>query len=69
MPLAPFLFGASGMVVAVALSLLGLFGFGAAVARMTARPWWLGGLRQLALGIVAASVTFGLGHLLGVTVS
>ncbi|WP_327084901.1 VIT1/CCC1 transporter family protein [Nonomuraea sp. NBC_01738] len=68
-PLAPFLFGASGMVVAVALSLLGLFGFGAAVARMTARPWWLGGLRQLALGIVAASVTFGLGHLLGVTVS
>ncbi|MEV4895318.1 VIT1/CCC1 transporter family protein [Nonomuraea sp. NPDC055795] len=68
-PLAPFLFGASGMVVAVVLSLLGLFGFGAMVARMTARPWWLGGLRQLALGVAAASVTFGLGHLLGVTIS
>ncbi|MGP3917847.1 VIT1/CCC1 transporter family protein [Nonomuraea sp. 10N515B] len=68
-PLAPFLFGASGLVLAVVLSVLGLFGFGAAVAAMTARPWWLGGLRQLALGVGAATVTFGLGHLLGVTVS
>ncbi|WP_157252171.1 VIT1/CCC1 transporter family protein [Nonomuraea typhae] len=66
-PLVPFLFGASGMLVAVILSVLGLFGFGAAVARMTARPWWLGGLRQLALGVGAACVTFGLGHLLGVS--
>ncbi|MFI7701218.1 VIT1/CCC1 transporter family protein [Nonomuraea sp. NPDC049480] len=68
-PLAPFLFGASGMVLAVVLSVLGLFGFGAAVAVMTSRPWWLGGLRQLALGVGAATVTFGLGSLLGVTVS
>ncbi|MFI7149188.1 VIT1/CCC1 transporter family protein [Nonomuraea sp. NPDC050022] len=68
-PLAPFLFGASGLAVALVLSLVALFVFGAAVARMTARPWWLGGLRQLALGAGAAAVTFGLGHLLGVTVS
>ncbi|MBN6055606.1 VIT1/CCC1 transporter family protein [Nonomuraea sp. RK-328] len=68
-PLVPFLFGASGLAVAVVLSVLALFGFGAVVARMTARPWWLGGLRQLALGVGAAAVTFGLGHLLGVTVS
>lgn len=68
-PLVPFLFGASGLVVALVLSLLGLFIFGAAVARMTARPWWLGGLRQLALGTAAACVTFGLGHLLGITLA
>ncbi|MGW0204197.1 VIT1/CCC1 transporter family protein, partial [Nonomuraea sp. NPDC003201] len=68
-PLVPFLFGASGLVVAMIVSVLALFGFGAAVARMTARPWWLGGLRQLALGAGAAAVTFGLGNLLGVTVS
>lgn len=68
-PLVPFLFGASGLVVAVVVSVLGLFGLGAAVARMTARPWWLGGLRQLALGVGAATVTFGIGHVLGVTVS
>ncbi|GAA2273972.1 VIT1/CCC1 transporter family protein [Nonomuraea roseoviolacea subsp. roseoviolacea] len=68
-PLAPFLFGASGLTVAVVLSVLALFGFGAVVARMTARPWWLGGLRQLALGVGAAAATFGIGHLLGVTVS
>ncbi|MFI9591634.1 VIT1/CCC1 transporter family protein [Nonomuraea sp. NPDC052265] len=68
-PLAPFLFGASGLFLALALSMVALFGFGAAVAVMTARPWWLGGLRQLGLGAVAAAVTFGLGHLLGVAVS
>lgn len=68
-PLVPFMFGASGLVMAVLLSLLGLFGFGSVVASMTARPWWLGGLRQLALGVAAASVTFGIGHLLGVSVS
>jgi VIT1/CCC1 family predicted Fe2+/Mn2+ transporter len=68
-PLTPFLFGASGLLTALVLSVLALFGTGAAVARMTARPWWLGGLRQLVLGVGAAAVTFGLGHLLGVAVS
>ncbi|MCF6474580.1 hypothetical protein FAF44_40290 [Nonomuraea sp. MG754425] len=68
-PLAPFLFGASGIMVALVLSVVALFGFGAAVAAMTARPWWLGGLRQLALGVGAATVTYGLGHLLGVSLS
>ncbi|SDJ83956.1 Predicted Fe2+/Mn2+ transporter, VIT1/CCC1 family [Nonomuraea maritima] len=68
-PLAPFLLGGSGLLVALVLSVLALFGFGAAVAVMTARPWWRGGLRQLVLGVGAATVTFGLGHLLGVAVS
>ncbi|MEU8245528.1 VIT1/CCC1 transporter family protein [Nonomuraea sp. NPDC048916] len=68
-PLVPFLFGASGLAVALVLSVLALFGFGAAVARLTARPWWLGGLRQLGLGVGAAAVTYGLGHLLGVTIA
>lgn len=68
-PLVPFLFGASGLTVALVLSVLGLFGFGAAVAQMTARPWWLGGMRQLALGVGAAAITFGIGNLLGVAVS
>ncbi|NUR83222.1 MAG: hypothetical protein HOY71_03955 [Nonomuraea sp.] len=68
-PLAPFLFGASGMLVALVLSVVALFVSGAAVARMTARPWWLGGARQLLLGVGAAAVTFGIGHVLGVAVS
>ncbi|WP_214316737.1 VIT1/CCC1 transporter family protein [Nonomuraea sediminis] len=68
-PLAPFLFGASGMMVALILSVVALFISGAAVARMTARPWWLGGLRQLTLGVAAAAITYALGHLLGVAVS
>ncbi|TYB41819.1 VIT1/CCC1 transporter family protein [Actinomadura chibensis] len=68
-PIAPFLFGASGLVVPLVVSLLSLLGFGAAVARMTARPWWLGGARQLVLGVAAAVVTFGVGSLLNVTIS
>ncbi|GAA3152165.1 VIT1/CCC1 transporter family protein [Nonomuraea salmonea] len=42
-PLAPFLFGASGLMVALLVSVIALFGFGAVVAVLTARPWWLGG--------------------------
>lgn len=68
-PLVPFFFGASGLALAVVLSVLALFGFGSVVAHLTARPWWLGGLRQLVLGVGAAAVTFGIGHLLGVAVS
>ncbi|MFD2352776.1 VIT1/CCC1 transporter family protein [Nonomuraea ferruginea] len=68
-PLVPFFFGASGLALAVVLSVLALFGFGAVVAHLTARPWWVGGLRQLVLGVGAAAVTFGIGHLLGVAVS
>lgn len=55
--------------VAAVLSGGAMFVVGAAVGRMTARPWVLTGLRQLALGIGAAAVTYGVGSLVGVGVS
>ncbi|MEW2069468.1 VIT1/CCC1 transporter family protein [Streptomyces sp. NPDC007346] len=68
LPVLPYLLGASGLWPSVLLALLGLFGCGAVVARVTARSWWFSGLRQLALGGAAAALTYGLGTLFGVAV-
>ncbi|MDJ1133867.1 VIT1/CCC1 transporter family protein [Streptomyces iconiensis] len=68
LPVLPYLFGATALLPAVLLALFGLFVCGAVVARVTARPWWFSGLRQLALGGAAAAVTYGLGALFGVAV-
>jgi VIT1/CCC1 family predicted Fe2+/Mn2+ transporter len=65
LPLAPYLFGASSLLPAVIISVVGLFSAGAAVSRVTARSWWSSGLRQLLFGLAAAALTFGLGSLVG----
>ncbi|MEU5833610.1 VIT1/CCC1 transporter family protein [Streptomyces diacarni] len=66
LPVLPYLFGTTALWPAVVLALVGLFACGAVVARVTARPWWFSGLRQLGLGAAAAGVTYGLGALFGV---
>ena len=68
-PVAPFLVaGGRGAVLAsLALSSLMLFGIGAMITVFTGRPVWRSGGRQLALGLAAAGVTYGAGHLLGAT--
>jgi vacuolar iron transporter family protein len=68
LPVLPYLLGATTLWPALLLALVGLFGCGAAVARVTARPWWFSGVRQLALGGAAAGVTYALGTLFGTTV-
>ncbi|AJZ85246.1 VIT1/CCC1 transporter family protein [Streptomyces antimycoticus] len=68
LPVLPYLLGATALWPAVVLALIGLFGCGAAVARVTARSWWYSGLRQLALGGAAAGVTYALGALFGTAV-
>ncbi len=65
LPLAPYLFGVSSLLPAVIISVIGLFSAGAVVSRVTARSWWSSGLRQLAFGVAAAALTFGLGSLVG----
>ena len=64
-PLLPYIFGAETLVAAAVLSAIGLFVAGVLVSRVTARSWWFSGLRQLLVGVLAASVTFGVGHLVG----
>jgi VIT1/CCC1 family predicted Fe2+/Mn2+ transporter len=68
-PVLPYLVGATTLVWSVVLSVLGLFGAGALVSRVTARSWWFSGLRQLLVGVLAAAVTFGVGSLVGTTLA
>ncbi|MCX4727190.1 VIT1/CCC1 transporter family protein [Streptomyces sp. NBC_01306] len=68
LPLLPYLLGATALWLALLLALIGLFGCGAVVARVTARSWWYSGLRQLALGGAAAGITYALGALFGTAV-
>jgi len=70
-PLAPFLFlvGGPALFLAVALAALSLFAVGAALSLFTGgRALW-GGLRMLLLGGAAGAATFGIGRLLGVSLS
>ncbi|GAA3207808.1 VIT1/CCC1 transporter family protein [Nonomuraea helvata] len=65
LPLLPYVLGARELVVSAVVSCLALFAAGALVSAVTARSWWFSGLRQLAVGGVAAAVTFGVGNLIG----
>ncbi|BBH64306.1 membrane protein [Actinoplanes sp. OR16] len=64
-PLLPLLFGYEPLWAALVVGGLGLFATGAVIARLTARPWWRGGLRQLLLGGAAAGATYVIGSYLG----
>ncbi|GAA4591807.1 VIT1/CCC1 family predicted Fe2+/Mn2+ transporter [Actinoplanes octamycinicus] len=68
-PLLTLLLGYDDLWAALAVGGLGLFAAGAVVSRLTARPWWLGGLRQLVLGLLAAVLTYAVGALIGVNVA
>ncbi|MDI2126247.1 VIT1/CCC1 transporter family protein [Yinghuangia seranimata] len=65
LPLLPYLLGATALWPALALTAAGLFGAGAVVSRVTAKPWWFGGLRQLLLGGAAGGLTYLLGMAIG----
>jgi VIT1/CCC1 family predicted Fe2+/Mn2+ transporter len=65
-PLLTYLFGFDSLVAALAVGGVGLFAAGVVVSRFTGRSWWRSGLRQLALGALAAVVTYLIGALIGV---
>ncbi len=67
-PVLPFMFlsGMIAVILSAVLSLLALFLVGALITVFTGQSAVLSGLRQLAFGLAAASVTFGLGRLLGI---
>lgn len=64
-PLLSYLIGIESAWPAIVLSLVGLFGCGAVVTRVTARTWWFGGTRQLILGGAAAGLTYLIGEAVG----
>jgi vacuolar iron transporter family protein len=70
-PVAPFLFlsGTAAIVTSLAASGFALFLIGAAITLLTGRGVLYSGLRQLLIGMAAAAVTFGIGRLIGISVS
>lgn len=65
LPVLPYILGSTGILPAVVLTVAGLFLCGAFVTRLTPRPWWYGGGRQVVVGAIAAAVTYGVGSLVG----
>jgi vacuolar iron transporter family protein len=65
LPVLPYLLGAHSLWPAAVIAGIGLFTAGAVVSRVTVRSWWFSGLRQLLLGAAAASITYGVGALIG----
>jgi Uncharacterized membrane protein len=68
LPVLPYVFfsGTAGIVASSAASVAGLFAIGAITTVMTGKNPLLYGLRHVAIGLVAAAVTFGIGRLVGV---
>jgi len=71
LPVIPFFFsGGMGAVVwSALLSTLGLFGIGSAITLFTGRNALHSGMRQVAFGLAAAAVTYGIGHFIGVSLA
>ncbi|MFY9887444.1 MAG: VIT1/CCC1 transporter family protein [Streptosporangiaceae bacterium] len=62
-PLLPYLLGFSSLAAAVILAAVAAFVGGGIVARVTARPFLRGAVRQLVLAAVAAALTYLIGSL------
>lgn len=70
-PLVPFLVtsGEAAVAISAGLSGLTLFAVGGAMTILTGRGVLLSGARMLAIGAVAAAITYGVGRLVGVAIS
>jgi VIT1/CCC1 family predicted Fe2+/Mn2+ transporter len=70
LPLLPYFFlaGTPAVLVASGFAAVGLFLIGALITLLTGKGALFSGTRQLVFGLLAAGVTFGLGHLLGAAV-
>jgi VIT1/CCC1 family predicted Fe2+/Mn2+ transporter len=66
-PLFPWLFalGSTAVVLSMLFAALAALALGALTGRMSGRPPSRMALRQLGVAVIAAGVTFGIGHLLG----
>ena len=69
-PVAPFFFlsGAAVIVTSLIVSACAMFAIGAGTSLFTGRGVLFSGARQIAIGLAAAAVTFGLGRVIGVSI-
>jgi VIT1/CCC1 family predicted Fe2+/Mn2+ transporter len=66
-PVLPYVFlsGMTAVAVSMVFSAVGLFIIGAGITLFTGRNVLYSGTRQVLFGLIAAMVTFGIGHLVG----
>lgn len=57
------------VILGIASSIVGLFGIGAAITLLTGKSVLFSGLRQVAFGLADAAITYGIGHLIGVSLA
>jgi VIT1/CCC1 family predicted Fe2+/Mn2+ transporter len=70
-PVLPFMFssGTRAILLSVSLSAAGLFIIGAAITLFTGKGVLYSGFRQVVFGLVAAAITYGIGKLIGVSIT
>lgn len=70
-PVFPFILidGIKAVAFSVAFSAVGLFLIGAAITLFTGKNVWYSGFRQVFFGLAAAAITFGIGKLIGVSIT
>ena len=61
--------GKAALLAAIVLAVAALFGVGASIGALNGRGVLRSGLRQVIAGVIAAAVTFGVGHLIAAHVS
>ncbi len=71
LPLLPFFFlgGMTAVLFSTIFSAVGLFVIGAAITLFTGKSVLYSGFRQVLFGLLAAAVTFGIGKLIGVSLT
>ena len=70
-PVIPFLFtgGSKAIIISMIISTAALFIIGAAITLITGKSFIKSGLRQVIIGLLAAGITFGIGKLIGITIT
>jgi VIT1/CCC1 family predicted Fe2+/Mn2+ transporter len=70
-PVTPFILveGQTAVIGSIIASTIALFLIGAAITLMTGRGVLFSGIRQVLIGLAAAAVTFGIGKLIGVSIT
>lgn len=70
-PVIPFFFtsGMQAVLFSTILSGIGLFIIGASITLFTGKSVWFSGFRQVLFGLAAAAITYGIGKLIGVSIT
>lgn len=61
--------GLAALLTAIGLAVAAMFAVGASIGVLNGRPVARSGLRQVLVGVLAAGVTYGVGHLIGTAIS